>query len=123
MQVLVMPFTRRYLWAGLAMIAVTLLARWFSVGGLISVLRLRRRLERGTITVLTWGGLRGGLSVAMALSIPASSGRYRELILAVTYSVVVFSVFGQGLTAGRVIRRVAPIEASPLEPQISKAVS
>lgn len=120
MQVLVMPFTTRYVWAGLAIIAVTLLARWMSVGGLVSVMRVRRRFEPGTVTILTWGGLRGGLSVAMALAIPTTAGPYRELILAVTYSVVVFSVFAQGLSASKVIRRVsAPSKLtseSPLSP-------
>lgn len=109
MQVVVMPFSARFVWAGLAMIAVTLLARWVSVGGLVWLMRARRGFERGTVTILTWGGLRGGLSVAMALSIPATAANhYRQLILAVTYCVVVFSVFGQGLSAGAVIRRVGP---------------
>ena len=126
MQVVVMPISGRFIWAGLAMIAVTLLARWVSVGGLISIMRLRRQFERGTVTILTWGGLRGGLSVAMALSIPSSSvNRYRELILAVTYCVVVFSVFGQGLSAAAVIRRVGPpagTERDPAEPVPSSPV-
>jgi CPA1 family monovalent cation:H+ antiporter len=108
MQVVVMPFVARFVWAGLAMIGVTLLARWVSVGGLVTLMRVRRRFERGTVTILTWGGLRGGLSVAMALSIPSTPhNRYRNLIVAVTYCVVCFSVFGQGLSAAAVIRRVA----------------
>jgi len=53
--------------------------------------------------VLTWGGLRGGISVALALSLPV--GPYRELVLTLTYSVVVFSILVQGLTMGRVVRR------------------
>jgi CPA1 family monovalent cation:H+ antiporter len=89
------------------MIGLTLLARWVSVGGLVWVMRIRRQFEPGTVTILTWGGLRGGLSVAMALSIPRTASHYRELILAVTYSVVVFSVFVQGLSAAAVIRRVS----------------
>ena len=65
----------------------------------------RRRVDRGTGQVLTWGGLRGGLSVAMALSLP---GGHRNLILAMTYAVVVFSVFAQGLTFGALIRKLLP---------------
>jgi CPA1 family monovalent cation:H+ antiporter len=103
---LVMPFTLRFLYAGLAAIAVTLLARWASVGGTIGLMRPWRRFEPGTVTVLTWGGLRGGLSVALALALPP--GGSRDLILAATYCVVVFSIFGQGLTAATVIRRVSP---------------
>jgi Na+:H+ antiporter len=56
--------------------------------------------------VLTWGGLRGGISVALALSLP--EGRARELILAMTYAVVVFSVIAQGLTIGPLVRRTIP---------------
>lgn len=51
---------------------------------------------------MTWGGLRGGISVALALSLPA--GRERELVLAVTYIVVIFSILVQGLTLKRVVR-------------------
>jgi CPA1 family monovalent cation:H+ antiporter len=82
-----------------------LLARWLSVAGAITVARTRRAFLPGTITVLTWGGLRGGLSVAMALSLPP--GPYRDVVVAVTYAVVVFSVFAQGLSIARVIRRTA----------------
>ena len=54
--------------------------------------------------MLTWAGLRGGVSVALALSLPPGPGR--EVVLALTYCVVVFSILGQGLTIGRVMRRV-----------------
>ncbi|MEX0695694.1 MAG: hypothetical protein WD075_14695 [Rhodospirillales bacterium] len=57
------------------------------------------------IPVLTWGGVRGGISVALALSLP--EGSYRPFILAATYSVVIFSVVVQGLTLGYVIRKTA----------------
>ena len=60
-------------------------------------------LPQGSWKVLTWGGLRGGISVALALSIPA--GPARDVILALTYGVVVFSMLGQGLTIGRVIEK------------------
>jgi len=106
--VTVIEFTGHYFLVALLAIAVTLLARLASVAGVVSLLHLGRRpTMRGTIPVLAWGGLRGGISVAMALSLPASS--HREMIVVITYVVVVFSIFVQGLTIGPVIRRVTEI--------------
>ena len=58
---------------------------------------------------MTWGGLRGGISVALALSLP--SGPERDVILAITYAVVVFSIVVQGLTMEKLVKRLAPPEA------------
>lgn len=103
LEVLVMPFHPRYAAAGVAAIALALLARWISVGGLVRTMRLWRGFSPGTTHVLTWGGLRGALSVAMALSIPTLP--HRDLILGMTYCVVVFSVLVQGMTIGKVAKR------------------
>jgi monovalent cation:H+ antiporter, CPA1 family len=87
----------------LAVIPIVLVARLVSVAVPLAALRRFRRNTPGAIRLLTWGGLRGGISVALALSLPA--GATRELILAVTYAVVVFSILIQGTTLGRIARR------------------
>lgn len=94
------------LWAGMAAILIALAARFVTVGLPIGLLRNIVRLPQGSWQVLTWGGLRGGISVALALSLPPGDGR--NTVVAMTYIVVVFTVLVQGLTIGRVVRRVVP---------------
>lgn len=89
--------------AGLLSIPVVLLARVFGVGIPIYIRKLQREFSPNIIKILTWGGLRGGISVAMALSLPVSPER--DVILVMTYIVVVFSVLVQGLSIGAVIKR------------------
>lgn len=104
LELLVMPITIKHLIAGVVAIPITLLARWISVGGTIGALSRFRRFTPGAVTVITWGGLRGGISVAMALSLP--SGDSRTAILAITYVIVIFSIIVQGMTIKAVARRV-----------------
>ena len=101
LEVLILTFTQAYLFAGLLMIPLVLFARFVSVGIPISFLKLRRTFSPKVIRILTWGGLRGGISVALALSLP--SGPERDIILAMTYMVVVFSIVVQGLTIGKLL--------------------
>jgi CPA1 family monovalent cation:H+ antiporter len=103
LEVLVLSFTRGLFLAGLAAIPVILFARWVSVAIPIAGMRRWFPPARGSITILTWGGLRGGISVALALSLP--HGPEREMVLAITYIVVVFSILCQGLTVERVVAR------------------
>ena len=88
--------------AGVAAIVVTLGARWLTVGLPVRLFRAAFRLPAGAPGVLTWGGLRGGISIALALSLPA--GPWRETILALTYCVVAFSILVQGLSFARLVR-------------------
>jgi len=87
----------------LAAIPVALLARNISVAIPIKLLSIRAKFERGSISLLTWGGLRGGISVALALSLPDVPEK--PAILAATYAVVVFSIIVQGLTMKRLVER------------------
>ncbi len=95
----------------LAAVPIVLLARFISVGGPLLLLYRISSLGRGAVPILVWGGLRGGISIALALSIP--NGPYQELILAATYAVVFFSVLVQGSTIGRLARRYKPDEPEP----------
>lgn len=102
LEVLVLSFSMHYLTAGILMIPVVLLARFISVSIPVTLLRLRRTFSKNAIKIMTWGGLRGGISVALALSLPA--GEQREIILVVTYMVVIFSILVQGLTIGKLVK-------------------
>ena len=104
LQILVLPFTRMYLVAGLVAIPVVLLARLLSVWMCVRTLRFFREGVRGSIVVLTWGGLRGGLAVALALSLPHEHGFEQNLLLVATFVVVVFSILVQGLTFPHLMR-------------------
>ena len=104
LEVLELHIPPRTVLAGLAAIVVVLLARLVAVAVPLSLLRIRAtfRPSDHSLSILTWGGLRGGLAVALALSLPPSMSR--ELLVGVTYVVVVFSIVGQGLTIGPLVR-------------------
>lgn len=104
-EVLVLTFHGQYLVAGLVLIPVALLARWVSVGLPIAAFRMRHTFPERTVRILTWGGLRGGISVALALSLPP--GPIREQLLMATYAIVLFSLLVQGSTIGRLLPKSA----------------
>lgn len=104
LEVFAVSFEAHRLTAALLLVPVALAARLLSVGVPMSLLGLRRRFTPGAVRVLTWGGLKGGISVALALSLPDFPGR--SAVLAATYAIVVFSIVVQGLTLGPVVRRL-----------------
>ena len=113
LEVLIIARTGFEYWMGLLVIPVALAGRWLSVLLSIGVLSRWETFTRGAVAVLTWGGLRGGIAVALALSLPASD--YRPFILSITYVVVLFSIIVQGLTVTRLVRRVIPTQSARTE--------
>lgn len=92
-------------YAGIIMIPVLLLIRFILVLLPVTVFKTFKEFSRGTVPILTWGGLRGGLSVALVLSLPDSN--VRDMLLLITYCIVVFSIIIQGLTIGRLANSYA----------------
>ena len=103
LEVILIPWGRATLAASLSAILICLAARWLSAGAPVQLLVRTFNLPPRSGLLLTWGGLRGGISVALALSLPA--GEHRDLLLSMTYSVVVVSILLQGLSFGPLARR------------------
>jgi CPA1 family monovalent cation:H+ antiporter len=103
-ELLILKIEPVYLLLGVLAIPVVVAARFISVGVPIKCLQLVRTFRPHTVKMMTWCGVRGGISVALALSLPPSP--HRELLLLVTYLIVVFSIMVQGLTVGRLARRL-----------------
>jgi CPA1 family monovalent cation:H+ antiporter len=116
LEILTVVVTIRHIVAGGVAIVVALVARWVSTALPLFLLRRRVTVIKYGVTLLTWGGIRGGISIALALSLhdraahpgPAAT----DVIVVMTYVVVVFSVAVQGLTLGPLVRRLAPSAAS-----------
>lgn len=106
LEVVLIHFSSSLAVTGLAVIVLTLLARLLTVGAPVAVLGERFRLPAGAWSVMTWGGLRGGISVALALSLPP--GHARDVVVSLTYMVVVFSILVQGMSIGTLVKRVIP---------------
>ncbi len=109
LEVLVLSVSLSYLGLAFLAIPIVLFARLMAVSVPIKLLSVRETFTTGAIPILTWGGLRGGIPVALALSLPANE--YQPAILAATYAVVVFSIIVQGLTMETLVRHVITDES------------
>ena len=104
LEVFAIAFSMDAVVAGVLSIGLSLLARLVAVFVPITLLRPFRGFSKGIVPIMTWGGLKGGISVALALSLPDSE--WKPLILTVTYIVVLFSIIVQGLTVAQLARQV-----------------
>lgn len=102
LEILILTFESRYLIAGMIAIVVVLGSRFVSLLAPVAIFRKRLQFVPHTTKIMAWGGLRGGISIALALSLPASllGQTNKDLFLTVTYCVVVFSIIVQGLSVG-----------------------
>lgn len=104
MEMLVISFETNYVIAGLIAIPIVLACRYLSLMLPIKFFEKKLDFVPKTNLVMTWGGLRGGISIALALGL--TDEMHRELFLVITYVVVVFSIIGQGLTVGKLVKKV-----------------
>lgn len=101
LELLIVEMTYQSILAGLVLMVFVLCARYFSLIIPVSLFAKKLNFLPNTTKIMTWGGLRGGISIALALSIPEEMNR--ELFLTITYVIVVFSIVVQGLTIGKVV--------------------
>jgi len=104
MEMLVLTYSSQYILVGLLCIPTLLLARYISLMLPIKLYAKKLDFLKGTNLIMTWGGLRGGISIALALSL--TNEMHRDLFLVITYIIVVFSIIVQGLTVGKLIQKL-----------------
>ncbi|MBN7817970.1 cation:proton antiporter [Algoriphagus pacificus] len=104
LELLIISAKEEYLIFGLIAIPVSLIARYLSLAGPVTIFEKKLDFIPKTNLLMTWGGIRGGISIALALSLEPQMER--ELFLTVTYVIVVFSIIGQGLTIGSLVKKV-----------------
>jgi len=105
MEILVLTYNNQFILAGLLCIPSLLFARYISLMLPIKLFAKKLDFVKNTNLIMTWGGLRGGISIALALSL--TQEMHRDLFLVITYIIVVFSIIGQGLTVGKLIKKLS----------------
>ena len=103
-ELLIITINGEYVTFGLIAIPMVLFARWLALAGPIAIFKKKLEFLPKTDLIMTWGGIRGGISIALALSLKPEMER--ELFITVTYIIVVFSIIGQGLTIGPLVRKI-----------------
>ena len=107
LEILILQVEQQYVIAGLVAIVIVLASRYLSLILPVTFFSKRLQFVPHTTTIMTWGGLRGGISIALALILPEEC---RAVFLTVTYIVVVFSIIVQGLTVGGLAKRLIGAE-------------
>ncbi len=105
-ELLMLPDLQEQLLLGVVAIFICLLARTLAIFIPASTILRRNTYSKGSLTTMVWGGIRGGVSIALVMSIPNSVGDIKDILLEVTYIVVLFSIVVQGLTVGKVAKKV-----------------
>mgnify|MGYP003609134639 CR=1 FL=1 len=110
LELLVINFENIYILIGVIAIFVVLFARFVSVGIPFFLLKRRVNFETNSFPILVWGGIRGGISVALALALPRESSG--DMFVAITYIIVLFSIIFQGLTIGKLAKKLTAKSAN-----------
>ncbi|WP_235296337.1 cation:proton antiporter [Portibacter marinus] len=104
LEILILPYNLSYILLGLIIVPIVLISRYVSLYPLVTIFDKYLDFVPKTALIMTWGGLRGGISIALALSLTDSMNK--DLFLIITYIVVVFSILIQGLTIGKLVQRI-----------------
>src|SRR5664279_186062 len=107
-EMIILDFSYKIIGIGLIAIIVSLTGRYISVFIPTLFMSYKKTFDRTMLPILTWGGLRGGISVALALSLP--KGEFRSIIISITYIIVVFSILVQGLTIGKLAKKLTTVK-------------
>lgn len=105
-ELLMLPDLEEQMALGIVAIFICLLARTLAIFIPASTILRKNTYSRGSLTTMVWGGIRGGVSIALVMSIPNSAGEIKDILLEITYIVVLFSIVVQGLTVGKVAKKV-----------------
>jgi len=104
LRLMILDFSASFLLIGLLVIPAVILARWIAIRLPLFITKKSKAFDSKDVTLLVWGGLRGGLSIAMALSLARSPEK--DMVVFITYVIVLFSILVQGLTLGKMAKKL-----------------